>query len=232
MGVSRLLVAGISACAQNGVFDDAQPQDLAFDASVKQRLQRREPRPHRRAAAPPPASARTLPDPASTPAARASDPSRPRRDCNERRRQPPSRSPHGRKPHAQTTVPGIAYLAVFGPVGVPSSRCITATDRTVRSATSRRSGSRAGSARSDSMKVRAPRRRSLRRRARATTSTAHLRRGPNFGGRPRGLAKPFALSRWREGGNWSHGFQQKAAAGVGVGQSPYRRGPWPDWPPT
>jgi hypothetical protein len=86
-------------------------------------------RPHRRAAAPPPASARTLPDPASTPAARASDPSRPRRDCNERRRQPPSRSPHGRKPHAQTTVPGIAHLAVFGPVGVLSSRCTTTSGR-------------------------------------------------------------------------------------------------------
>jgi HTH-like domain len=49
--------------------------------------------------------------------------------------------------------------------------------RTQDLAVSRRSGSRAGSVRSDS----APRRRSPRRRDRATTSTAHLRRGPNFG---------------------------------------------------
>jgi hypothetical protein len=51
----------------------------------------------------------------------------------------------------------------------------------VRSATSRRSGSRAGAARLDSRKVRAARRRSLGPRARAPTSMAHLRRGPDFG---------------------------------------------------
>jgi integrase-like protein len=72
----------------------------------------------------------------------------------------------------------------------PGANTTTASDRTVRSATSRRSGSRAGSARLDSMKLRAPRRRSLRRRARATTSTAHLHRGSNFGGSPH---RPFSL---------------------------------------
>jgi hypothetical protein len=60
----------------------------------------------------------------------------------------------------------------------------TASAHTAHSATRRRSGSRAGSARLDSMKVRALRRRSPRRRDRATISTAHLRRRPDFGGRP------------------------------------------------
>jgi hypothetical protein len=89
-------------------------------------------RPPRLAAAPPSASARTLPDPASTPAARASGPSQPRQDDIERPGPRPLHHFMDGNDAPKPWMPAIAHLAFIGPVGVPSSRCATKPGRTVR----------------------------------------------------------------------------------------------------